>query len=195
MRAVSSRQGPQAFREQSILRRMVWMLWLFGMASRAWSAVHEAATAHSSGWGLATACAAGALAGLIYSICRRYLFRYLHKRTVTALEAPSAEARAQISIYREGAYVDKLRAYTVLFDGKAVGEILPEESRTFAVSEGRHVVTIKIDWAESNSLAIDASQQSPQRLKVRSNLVGLRAFLAPWYAIFLRKSYLRLEFH
>jgi len=72
---------------------------------------------------------------------------------------------------------------------------LPDESRAFAVPEGRHVVTIKIDWAQSNSLAVDVSRRSSQRLVVRSNLEGLRVVLGLWYALFARKSYLRLEFH
>lgn len=202
MRAIiSSRQIADAFRELSAPRVVAWTIFLllFGAAPRAWSSVVGTPTAGSPGWRLATICAAGALAGLIYGICRRYVFRYLHKRAATPLESPpadtsrAADACGQISIYREAAHADKLRAYTVLFDGRAIGEILPDENRTFAVSEGRHVVTIKIAWAESNSLAVDVSQRTPQRLRVKSNLAGLRVVLAPWYAIFARKSYLRLE--
>ncbi len=200
MRAnISSRRISHAFRELSAPRLVAWIIFAFGSAPCAWSSVDAISTAKGSGWRAATICAAGALAGLIYGICRRYVFRYLQKPTAAVLESPSAEtpgagdACGQITIYREAAHADKFRPYTVFFDEKAVGEILPDESCAFTVSEGRHIVTIKIDWAESNSLAVDVSWRSPQRLRVRSNLAGLRVVLAPWYVLFLRKSYLRLE--
>lgn len=199
MRAtISSWRIAHVLRELSATRLIAWIFLLFGMVPRAWSSAVATATAKGSGWRIAAICAAGALAGLIYGVCRRYVFRYLRKRTATASEPPPdtsgvADVCGQISIYREAAHADRLRAYVVLLDGRAVGEILPDENRTFVLSEGKHVVTIKIDWAGSNSLVVDVSRRSLQRLRVRSNLTGLRVILAPWYALFLRKSYLRLE--
>jgi hypothetical protein len=200
MRAIISRRNSRAFRELSVPRLTARMLFAFGSIPCAWSSVDAISNAKGSGWRLVTVFAMCGLLGLIYGICRRYVFRYLHnRRTERAFEAPSAASHGagdpcgQISIYREGAYADKHRSYTVLFDERAVGEILPDESRTFTVQEGKHVVVIKIDWAESNALVVDVPRQSLQRLRVRSNVAGLRVVFAMWYALFRRKSYLKLE--
>jgi hypothetical protein len=152
-------------------------------------------------WRLAAILAALALLGL-YGPLRRLLSRRLYKRSLRAVTAATAATsggiqteRVQgiISIYRQPAHADRLRAYTVLLDGKAVGEVLPNETCTINAPEGAHVVKVKIDWGESNTLTIGVSPHSPQRLVVKSNIAGLRVVFALWYAVFSPGSYLRLE--
>jgi hypothetical protein len=152
---------------------------------------------NGSGWWLALVVAFGA--GLLFAFLRRLLFRYLRERDAGAsIPSPSAptekEHAGEIYIYRQPAYADRLRAYTVLMDGEAVGQVLDGATCTVIAPEGKHVVKLTIDWCESNPLTVEAISGSPQRLTVSSNLHGPRRVLALWYVAFARKSYLSLKY-
>ena len=141
----------------------------------------------------------GATAGLLFGFARRLLFRYLRELTTHAPIPPASapiekEHAGEIHIYRQPAYADGLRAYTVLLDGKTVGAVLPGETCTVIAREGSHVVKLTIDWCESNPMTVEALPGFPQRLTVRSNLRGLRLALGLWYVAFARKSYLSLKY-
>lgn len=148
---------------------------------------------------LALIIAFGAMSGLLFGFTRRLLFRYLRARTARGPIPPPApptekEHAGEIHIYRQPAYADRLRAYTVRLDGKAVGEVLDGTTCTVIAPEGMHVVKLTIDWCESNPVTVEAVPGSPQRLTVSSNLRGSRRALALWYVAFARKSYLSLKY-
>lgn len=152
---------------------------------------------------LALVIAFGAIVGLLFGFARRLLFRYLSRyfreRTARAPIPPPAaptqkEHAGEIHIYRQPAYADRLRAYTVLLDGKAVGEVLDGATCIVIAPEGQHVVKLTIDWCESNQVTVEAVSGSPRRLTVSSNLRGSRRALALWYVAFARKSYLSLKY-
>jgi hypothetical protein len=147
---------------------------------------------------LALVIAFGAMAGLLFGFARRLLFRFLREPAARApIPAPTAstekEHAGEIHIYRQPAYADTLRAYTVLLDEKAVGEVLAGATCTVIAPEGKHVVKLTIDWCESNPITVDALSGYPQWLTVSSNLSGSRRALALWYVAFARKSYLSLK--
>ena len=104
------------------------------------------------------------------------------------------EHGGEIYIYRQPAYADSRRAYIVLLDGKAVGEVLGGATWTVVAPEGTHVVKLTIDWCESNPMTVEALSGSPQRLTVSSNLRGWRQALALWYVAFARISYPSLKY-
>jgi hypothetical protein len=154
---------------------------------------------NGSGWRLALVIAFGAMAGLLFGFVRRLLFRYFRGRTARApIPSPAAPTEkdhaGEISIYRQPAYADRLRAYTVLLDWQAVGEVLDGATCTVIAPEGKHVVKLTIDWCESNPVTVEAISGSPRRLTVSSNLRGSRRALALWYVAFARKSYLSLKY-
>lgn len=149
---------------------------------------------NASGWRLALVIAFGAMAGLLFGFVRRLLFRYFRGRTARAPIPSETDHGGEISIYRQPAYADKLRAYRVLLDGRAVGEVLDGATCTVVAPEGRHVVKLTIDWCESNPVTVEAISGSLQRLTVSSNLRGPRRALALWYVAFARKSYLSLKY-
>jgi hypothetical protein len=148
---------------------------------------------------LALVIAFGTMAGLLFGFARRLLFRYLREPTTRApIPPPGAptekEHAGEIHIYRQPAYADRLRAYTVLLDGKAVGAVLPGATCTVIAPEGRHVVKLTIDWGESNPITVETLSGFRQRLTVSSNLRGSRLALGLWYVAFARKSYLSLKY-
>lgn len=52
---------------------------------------------------------------------------------------------------------DVLRAYKVVIDRNAVGDIRRGETKTFDVAPGRHEIHLEIDWAKSRNLELDLS--------------------------------------
>jgi hypothetical protein len=78
---------------------------------------------------LALVIAFGATAGLLFGFARRLLSRYFREHTtrvpIPPPTAPTEMGHAgEIHIHRQPAYADRLRAYTVLLDGEAVGAVL-----------------------------------------------------------------------
>jgi hypothetical protein len=153
------------------------------------------------GW-LALVIAFGATAGFLFGFARRLLFRYLREPTTRVpippptapTDATENEHAGEIHIYRQPAYADRLRAYTVLLDGEAVGAVLAGATCTVIAPEGKHIIKLTIDWCESNPITVEALPGFPQRLTVSSSLRGSRLALGLWYVAFARKSYLSLKY-
>ena len=98
--------------------------------------------------------------------------------------------QSTLELQRGSAYTDRVRAYKVLVDGQEVGTIKNKSTESFTIAPGRHDVTLKVDWASSSPVTIDAPPGGTVRLQC-----GPRAtpFTAIWYTIFARKKYLKLE--
>ena len=99
-------------------------------------------------------------------------------------------AQSTIELQRGSAYTDRVRAYKVLVDGQEVGTIKNGKTETFNVAPGRHDVMLKIDWATSPTLTVDAPPGGTVRLTCRPKA---NPFTVLWYTLFARKKYLRLE--
>lgn len=101
---------------------------------------------------------------------------------------------AQIRVVRASGWIDRLRAYQVIVDGKTVGEIFDGETRVFAVSPGRHQIRLKIDWFGSNILGLEVAEGDKATLHAKSNLQG-RIWLFYRYVFFPypRDRYLLIE--
>src|SRR5687767_7984917 len=97
-------------------------------------------------------------------------------------------AQATIELQRGSAYTDRLRAYKVLVDGREVGQIKNGQTESFTVEPGRHEVMLKIDWATSPPVTIDATPGATTRLSCRPRANPLTAL---YYTTLGRKNYLR----
>jgi hypothetical protein len=64
----------------------------------------------------------------------------------------------KLHIERVDALVDWLRAYKILLDGEVVGQIRNGREVVLEVPPGRHELSLKIDWAGSNTLTFDAAE-------------------------------------
>lgn len=99
-------------------------------------------------------------------------------------------AQSTLELQRASTYTDRVRAYRVLVDGEEVGRIKNATTETFPIAPGPHEVQLKIDWAYSPPLAIDASPGGTVRLQCRPRANPLTGL---YYTILARKKYLRLE--
>lgn len=100
---------------------------------------------------------------------------------------------ALLKITRDAGYVDLLRAYAVMLDGKKIGELKNGESKTFQISPGAHSISMKIDWYGSKTQQFQSVDTEPTAFKVSSNLRGFKLLFGFWYILFDQSSYLAIE--
>jgi len=96
---------------------------------------------------------------------------------------------ARLTLYREPvAWVDRLRAYTLLVDGVARGAVRQGETLDFELPPGPCRVQMKIDWATSPELVVDGARDVALRCRANAN-----PFLVLLYITIWRDRYIRLE--
>ena len=100
---------------------------------------------------------------------------------------------ALLKIVRDSGYADLIRAYQVLLDGKNIGGIRNGETKDFPVSPGEHLLSLKIDFCGSKTITFFVSEGDTVTFYAKSNVRGLKSFLALWYVLFDRHSYLLIE--
>jgi hypothetical protein len=82
-----------------------------------------------------------------------------------------------VRIHREPSkWQDRARAYQVLIDGEAVGEICNGETGEFAVSPGSHSLRLKIDWTGSPAEHFTIASGQTVDFRCRG---GMQPLLAP----------------
>jgi hypothetical protein len=80
---------------------------------------------------------------------------------------------ATLRIERSSEYVNRLRHYTVVIDGKKAGAIANGEVREFNLSPGLHTVRFTIDWAASPVEELTIGEEEVKTLHV-SGFKGAR---------------------
>ena len=95
----------------------------------------------------------------------------------------------QITINRISGYSNKLREIKLVLDNEVLGTIKDGESKSFEINPGKHKLKATIDWAGSNEMEFEMSQNENRKF----DLKGTKPFLAIYYSIFARKKYLILE--
>jgi hypothetical protein len=98
-----------------------------------------------------------------------------------------------VIVRRAKNYADRLRTYKVMVDNIVVATMSAGESVDFAIEPGNHRIQIWVDWASSKKLRFDAKPGECSVFECRSNLTGMRIFLAILYVLFLRDQYLVLR--
>jgi len=98
-----------------------------------------------------------------------------------------------IIIKRDSGYADRLRAYEVVLDGNVVGKVRNGQQVEINVSQGKHVLFLKIDWCQSNAVEFESNGSSNVEFDCGSNLRGLKIFLSIVYATILRSKYIWLK--
>jgi hypothetical protein len=88
---------------------------------------------------------------------------------------------ARLRLYREpAAWQDRLRAYTLLVDGKARGSIKQGETLEIDLSPGDHKVQMKIDWARSPELAVGGDRDVDLRCRANANPFLVLLYITIW---------------
>jgi hypothetical protein len=99
-------------------------------------------------------------------------------------------AQSTLEIQRKSAYMDRLRAYHVLVDGTDIGTIKNNETQSFAIAPGSHEVKLKIDWAYSPPVMVDAQPGGTVTLAASAKA---NPFTVLYYTLFAKEKYLKLE--
>jgi hypothetical protein len=100
---------------------------------------------------------------------------------------------AVVKIVRDSGYADRVRDYDVILDGNKVGKIGNGETIEFPVSNGRHDLSLKIDWCGSKVIRFTAAEKDVFTFDAESNLRGPALVGALWRAIFARNSWISLK--
>lgn len=96
---------------------------------------------------------------------------------------------ARLRLYREKvAWADLLRAYTLLVDGAARGEVKQGETLEIELPPGEHRVQMKIDWATSPELVVSGDRDVDLRCRANANPFLMWLYITIW-----RGRYIRLE--
>jgi hypothetical protein len=102
----------------------------------------------------------------------------------------SVTGLSSIAFYRPPAvWRDLLRAYRLVVDGYAVGEVRPGQVLRVQVSPGRHEVQARIDWTGSRRWVVHVIDGGEARFKVEP----AGNFLMLWQVLGT-ESYLRMSF-
>ena len=88
------------------------------------------------------------------------------------------------------AWQDIGRNYCVILDGQEAAQVANGEEIEIALSEGKHVVQMQIDWCQSQALEIDVAIGETQILECGPNA---KPWLALLYVTVLRNKYLWLR--
>jgi hypothetical protein len=97
---------------------------------------------------------------------------------------------------RDAGYADSIRAYKVVLDGTAIGEIRNGESKEFSIPAGTHQLEARIDWCKSRFITFQADPLDVPHFVVKSNLRGPKLFSAlpqAFISLFVRDSWLSLS--
>ena len=97
----------------------------------------------------------------------------------------------KIIIQRDKDWRDKLRAYNVYVDGKAVGNLRQDSKLEFDLTPGNHNIQLKIDWCKSNVLSITATDGQIAMLECGNNVK--KPLMALLYISIWRGKYLWLR--
>ncbi len=97
-----------------------------------------------------------------------------------------------LTITRLPSRADRLRSYNVNIDGTTIGSIGPEETKSFKLEPGTHTLCVRIDWGRSNKVEFTMQGDEEIQFECQSSLIGSRAWLAIFYALFLPHKYVRL---
>jgi len=97
-----------------------------------------------------------------------------------------------LKIRRYSTWQDKIRKYKIVLDGNTLGKISDGETLEFPISNGKHELTLKIDWCRSQKLTFDKKDDDVE-FECASNSQGLNIFLGILYVTFKYNEYISLK--
>jgi hypothetical protein len=73
---------------------------------------------------------------------------------------------ATIRINRKREFINLFRNYKIFIDGLQVGKVSNGEIKEFEITEGKHIVTAKIDWCGSQKILLNFNSNETKELKI-----------------------------
>jgi hypothetical protein len=96
----------------------------------------------------------------------------------------------RVRVIRPRQFMDCLRSYKIIVDGRKVGTIARNSVLEFEVPHGRTTIKAQIDWCRSPSLTIEPTTYENIEIVVRNPWSRLLALFAVTFGFFL---YLKLD--
>lgn len=90
-----------------------------------------------------------------------------------------------------GGYVDRLRSYEVILDGRRAASIARGQSLTLEAEAGHHTLHLRIDWCRSPSVDLDLS--AAQEVHIRCWPNGRPTLKLFYWVTFGRSRYIGIE--
>jgi hypothetical protein len=85
----------------------------------------------------------------------------------------------KIVIIRKSEWMNRLKRFSVLINGKEVGTVKTGGTEEFNTEAGQQTIECKVNWYYSNKFIVDAKEGEAVYLQVKSNTIILMlAFLA-----------------
>jgi hypothetical protein len=73
---------------------------------------------------------------------------------------------ATITLKRANEYINKMRDYTIIINGKKAGTIANGETKTFTTAAGQNTLAAKIDWCSSEAITFTINDDEIKNFKV-----------------------------
>ncbi|SEW39560.1 hypothetical protein [[Clostridium] fimetarium] len=98
-----------------------------------------------------------------------------------------------IRITRASEYVDSIRKYNVIVDGKNIGKIKDGMTEEFEIPTGEHTIYLKIDWCRSNKIFFDAVDNETLEFNCGNSIDKSKLLKGFLYITFLKNNYLWIK--
>jgi len=90
-------------------------------------------------------------------------------------------------------YADRLRRYRIIVDGGEVGRLKSGEELRIGLSQGKHRIVARIDWARSNELSVEIRAGEAIEIEVGSNARRWLLIAAIYFTLIGFRQYLYLR--
>lgn len=95
-----------------------------------------------------------------------------------------------VIINRENVYIDRLRSYKIIIDGKCYDKIKDGEIKNINIGPGNHTIYLTIDWCKSNKIDFNISENETIAFECGNSMNGWRIIISLLYVTFLKNKYL-----
>ena len=97
----------------------------------------------------------------------------------------------KLEVIRSKGYADALRSYQVTLDEKVIGEIRKGATESFDIAPGSHSISVKIDWASSETLSFSIQNGETVFLECGNNTTFFttlfRTFIKPETYLWIKR--------
>lgn len=122
----------------------------------------------------------------IASVWGRISLRNQLERTAKSQVLPlSVKPRTSITIERDGGLL-WLRPFKIYINRRYVGDISPQEVRSFAVSPGSHTIDVRLDWLRSKVVQTDVLENQASRIQCGIKSLFYRPNAPVWTSLLFR---------
>lgn len=98
-----------------------------------------------------------------------------------------------LKIVRAPATTDQTRSYSIILDGKNIGQVFNGQTKTLPLSAGQHRLRLKADWRGSNTLDLNVGKEETVQFAIKARFAPTNTLANLWCMLLAWSSYLLLE--